>query len=269
MTMLQLFNKRWAWFFLFSIFTQPLSAKEADAQYWPVIHQAFFSGKTIHDGAQLIHIDAPQMAEDAAIVPLAFSVDATAITEHKLHKVYLFVDANPIQHTATIQYLQNQPINVATRIKLDKSSMVRVIVESVDGQYWMHQVFIKTPGGGCSGGLGGNEAKIRAEAGKMKLAISPISGDGAATHQMRLHIKHPMRTGFERTTQGYYAKAYYIKQLDFSMDNAALFRVDLGVGISADPYFAMTINAHKLPPIRVNAIDNENKSYQHIVQQAE
>jgi sulfur-oxidizing protein SoxY len=187
--------------------------------------------------------------------------------------VYLFVDANPIQLTATFHYYQTQqPIHVATRIRLEKNTFVRVIAESQDGHYFMHKVAIKTPGGGCGGGTSSDEAKLRAEAGKMKLVFNHhqdanttqlnSTEDSSFSHRIRFNIKHPMRTGFERTTQGYYAKSYHIKRLDFSSASMPILSIDVGVGISADPFFDFAVSNTLEKSVQVKALDNEAKMYE-------
>lgn len=269
--------KQSAWLFLCSLFllgnVTLAHAANIDESYWPVIKAAFFSDQQIKDGSDFIAIQAPITAEDASIVPITFTLNQMRKTELNISKVYLFVDANPIQLTATFHYYQKQqPIQVATRIRLEKNTFVRVIAESEDGHYFMHKVAIKTPGGGCGGGASGDEAKLRAEAGKMKLLLSQhkdanttqlTSAEDSATfsHHIRFNIKHPMRTGFERTTQGYYAKAYHIKRLDFSSASVPILSIDVGVGISADPFFDFAVSHTLEQGVQVKALDNEAKMY--------
>lgn len=266
--MLKHLIKFFAWLILFLLGTDTLLAQthNEDNQYWPVIHEAFFSGKPVLDGSQFIHIEAPERAEDAAVVPFTFSIDQALATHFRITKVYLFVDANPIQLTAIFDYLQpQQPIAIATRIRLEKTSAVRVVAESVNGAYWMHHALIKTSGGGCGGGLTSDEAKLRAEAGKMKVMLSQPPNENTIPHTLRFHIKHPMRTGFERTSQGYYAKAYYIKDLAFLLDRHEVMHATLGVGVSADPYLAFEISTLGAKQLHIHATDNEGAQYEQAI----
>lgn len=269
--------KHFAWLFLFCLFLLGnfsfAHAANIDEQFWPLIKEAFFSNKQVEGGSDFIAIQAPTSAEDASVVPITFTLSQERKAQLNISKVYLFVDANPIQLTATFHYYQaQQPIQVATRIRLEKNSYVRVIAESQDGRYFMHKVAIKTPGGGCGGGTTSDEAKLRADAGKMKLvfnqqkeasSMQPSANEDSAAfeHHIRFHIKHPMRTGFERTTQGYYAKAYHIKRLEFNRASTPILAIDVGVGISADPFFDIAVLPN-LEQVQVKAIDNEAKIYE-------
>lgn len=231
-------------------------------EIWPVIHEAFFAGKTIEDGSQLIQITAPAVAEDAGLVPISVEIDTLHSDALQVAKVYLIADANPVQLTAIFHFPKNkQPIHFSTRVRLEKSSYMRAIAETRDGRYYMHKVGIKTPGGGCGGGIGSNEAQLRAEAGRMKVQLADPVRYGEV-NTLSFNIKHPMRTGFERTVYGYYAKPYFIKRLDFMLDNAPLMSVDVGIGISANPYIRFDFIPSGPATIDILAQDNEDRHYQ-------
>ncbi len=232
---------------------------------WRVIKEAFFNEKSVlTDDGKLevghINIEAPVQAEDASLVPFSFQV---MLKQSFIARVYLFTDANPILHTATFHLLQKRHIfELATRIRLEKNSVVRVIAETDAGQLLMATVDIKTPGGGCGGGATADEAALRASAGQMKVRFNQDNSE--ASSAFSFYIKHPMRTGFERTAQGYYAKAWYINQLTFTENNTDFLQIDVEPGISADPYFKLTQTNSFISPLIVKATDNEGKAYQQV-----
>lgn len=259
------------WFALLLLQANHLKAAPI-VEHWQAIHEAFFNHKTVSKADNQIQIEAPTQAEDAALVPFSFKVK---LNQSTLSKVLMFVDANPIMLTATFNLLTSTDnFQVETRIRLEKNSTVRVIAETQTGELFMQTVDIKTPGGGCGGGGNSDEAALRASAGKMKVRYLPIISNENSSNKEFLkhteanenvfsfHIKHPMRTGFERTLQGYYAKAWYINRLDFIANTTPFLYIDVGPGISADPMFKLTLpaNAHTL---HVNATDNEGKPFQY------
>lgn len=225
--------------------------------HWPVIQEAFFAGRTVHITPAYIQIEAPVQAEDAAIVPVAIQVN---IPDVYIARIYLFTDANPIVHTATFTPQQSvHQFKLATRIRLESNSQFRVIVEDSQGRLLMHAVPIKTPGGGCGGGITADEAVLRATAGEMK--VQPHWLPSSAIPEISFHIKHPMRTGFERTTQGYYAKAWYINHLAFELNRQAFLQAELGPGISANPYLRFLLENVDSGELLVEAKDNEGKVF--------
>lgn len=226
-------------------------------EQWEVIKESFFPQAVVQDAGTKISITAPKQAENAALVPFTFALD---LAKGKIKSVHIFTDANPILHTATFNLPQPQSrFGLSTRIRLEKNSIVRVIAETSSGKFLMKTVAIKTPGGGCGGGAMTNEAKLRAEAGKMKLKLLAKNENG--TQPFVLLIKHPMRTGFERTFQGYYAKAWFMEKIEIKSDKKILLSAKLGPGISANPYFKIQELSVIQSAISIKATDNEDKVF--------
>lgn len=253
------FKQIFRWFFCLLLYgmLSPLYAAPIINQ-WESIKATYFNDQTVQDAQEYIVIEAPAQAENAAMVPFAFKVN---LNDSNISKIYVFTDANPILLTATFNLkIPQQFVEIATRIRLEKNSVVRVIVQTQDGDVLMKTVEIKTPGGGCGGGEMNDEAKLRASAGKMKMRL--FKPDEKNDASFVLNIKHPMRTGFERTFQGYFAKAWFIEHVDFLIDHQPYFEALLGPGISADPYFRFNLPEQKMGVLLVEAKDNEGKIFQ-------
>lgn len=244
-------------YFALCLLLVSLQADAAVVNTWAALRDSIFAGKAVEENAGFIHLTASPTAENPALVPITFHIAHPDITQ-----AWLLVDGNPVPLTATFHFLQAQPEPYAEiRIRLEKSTWVRLVVETAAGTLHMAAVAIKTPGGGCGGGMSGDEAKLRSEAGEMKLQTD-ISGETGKLSQLIYLIKHPMRTGFERTTQGYYARPWFINRLDFSQDGVPFLGIDLGVGVSADPRLLLSYLAFAGKAISAVATDNEGKVYQ-------
>jgi sulfur-oxidizing protein SoxY len=218
---------------------------------WPVIAEAFFKGRAVTQDSGQISITAPSQAEDATLVPISIQLAPA----HGFSKWYLFVDANPILLTLTTQMPDTiHSFTLSTRIRLEANSKVRVVAEQPDGTLSMAVVEVKTPGGGCGGAVGQDETTLRANAGKMKLQQSE---DKQTT---TLQINHPMRTGFERTVYGYYAKAWFLQTVEWQQAGNILMALQLGPGISANPYFRMEYPI-ALQALAIQASDNEGQQF--------
>lgn len=218
---------------------------------WSAISDAFFSGRNVAEDIGLIQITAPVQAEDSALVPIKISYPGN----HGIAKWYLFVDANPVMLTLTTQMPDTtHAFTLSTRIRLDANSKVRVVAEKPDGTLSMAVVEVKTPGGGCGGAVSQDETALRANAGKMKLQQSE---DKQTTI---LQINHPMRTGFERTVYGYYAKAWYLQKMAWRQAGNTLMELQLGPGISANPYFRIEYPI-ALQALAIQASDNEGQQF--------
>lgn len=218
---------------------------------WPVIAEAFFKDRVVTETPARIHISAPAQAEDAALVPISIHLAES----HGFDKWYLFIDANPIMLTLTTHLPDTtHAFMLSSRIRLDANSKVRVIGEQPDGQLSMAVVEIRTPGGGCGGAVSQDEAALRANAGKIKLQQSE---DRQTTI---LQINHPMRTGFERTVYGYFAKAWYLQKVEWRQAENKLFELQLGPGISANPYFRVAYPLD-MANLTIQLLDNEGQRF--------
>ncbi len=235
---------------------------EASDKLWPVIKESFFAGKNI-ETTPLIKLEGPRRAESGAQVPVTLTVDKPLTDADAISKVYLIVDANPIQLTAIYHFTPlNGKAQVATRIRMETDSFVRAIGETADGKLYMTAIEIRASGG-CGGLVDGDDSAIRATAGKIKMNVEnpvKVGEPNAATFM----IKHPMFTGLQRDlASGGYKPAFYIQKVAFTYNNKPLMHIDFGVGVSEDPHVRFFFVPDGPGIIEVKADDNEGKSFTH------
>jgi len=241
------------------------ASAEPDPKLWPVMKEAFFAKRDMQE-VSFIKIDAPRRAESGAQVPVTYSVDNAAANGVKITKLYAFVDANPIPLTATYHLtdaLGN--FQLSTRIRFETDAFVRLVGEDASGKLYLASREIRAAGG-CGGTVEGDEAAIRASAGKIKFKIDEPAKIGGVT-STTFNIKHPMRTGLQRdlVSQGF-VPAFYIKKTDFSYNGKPVLSIDVGVGTAEDPYFKFNFVPDAAGQLEVTATDNEGKAF---VQQVE
>lgn len=249
--------------FITTLIVQNLAHGAPAINSWEAIRAAYYPSQVIDLTENEIIIDAPDQAEDSALVPVTIT---TKLLDDDIKRIDIFTDANPILLTASfIPEVRSHFFQVSTRVRLDNSSYLRVIVEDMHGKKRMRAVPIKTPGGGCGGGIDPDEAKLRAESGKMKLRLFPKE------NSLSFHVKHPMRTGFERTSMGYYARAWYIQNIVLQFNGVPWLKAELGPGISADPYFKLNLGEVQMSAntnsLQIEARDNEGKVFSQTFEQ--
>jgi len=236
------------------------ASAEADPKLWSVVKEAFFAKRDIQE-VEFIKIDAPRRAESGAQVPVTFSYDKAAANGVDIKKIYVLVDANPIQ-LAAIYNLTDMLGNfqLATRIRMETDSFVRLVGETADGKLYMAKREIRAAGG-CGGTVDNAESAVRAAAGRIKLHVDePVKfGSPAVT---TFNIRHVMRTGLQRdlVSQGY-VPAFYINKAAFTYNGKPLMTVDVGVGTSEDPYFKFNFTPDVPGTLEVTATDNEGKTF--------
>jgi sulfur-oxidizing protein SoxY len=235
---------------------------ESDPTKWPLVKEAFFAQRPMAD-APFISFVAPRRAESGAQVPFEISIDQTQADANAIKTLYLLVDSNPIPLTATYHLSDKLgKFKLATRIRMEMDSYIRAVGETADGKLFLASVEIRAAGG-CGGMVDGDEAAIRAAAGKIKMSVeSPVKfGDATSTTFI---IKHPMRTGLQRdlVSQGF-VPAFYIQKAAFTYNNETVMNVDFGVGTSEDPYLRFNFIPKAPGVLAVKAFDNDGKEFNH------
>lgn len=237
---------------------------ESDPTKWPIVKEAFFANRQMED-APFIKLTAPRRAESGAQVPFEISVDQTQADANAIKTIYVLVDSNPIPMTATYHLTELLgKFNLATRIRMEMDSFVRVVGETTDGRLYLASKEIRAAGG-CGGTVDANDAEARATAGKIKMNVESPVTMGAATPTTFI-IRHPMRTGLQRdlVSQGY-VPAFYIQKATFTYNNKPVMDVDFGVGTSEDPYLRFNFIPNASGTLEVKAMDNEGKAFSHQV----
>jgi sulfur-oxidizing protein SoxY len=237
---------------------------EPDPKLWPVMKEAFFEKRAMQE-VDFIKIEAPRRAESGAQVPVTYTIDQKAAKGVKIVKLYSFVDANPIPLTATYHLTDALgDFELSTRIRFETDAFVRLVGEDASGKLYLASREIRAAGG-CGGTVDGDEAAMRASAGKIKFKVDAAKM-GAAT-ATTFNIKHPMRTGLQRelVSQGF-IPAFYINKTEFKYNGKPVMTVDVGVGTAEDPYFKFNFVPDAPGKLEVVATDNEGKSFTQAVE---
>lgn len=93
-----------------------------------------------------IHIKAPEIAENGAVVPITVSTDLSNVT-----KISILVDNNPSPLTSSFEIASHLDAFVSTRVKMAKSSNIIAIISTSDNEYFSATRSIKVTIGGCGG----------------------------------------------------------------------------------------------------------------------
>lgn len=233
---------------------------EADPKVWSLVKEALFAEREIQE-VEFLKIEAPRRAESGAQVPVTYSLNPEAANGVVIKNIYAIVDANPIPLAATYRLSDMLgSFKLSTRVRFETDSFVRIVGESTDGKLYMAKREIRAAGG-CGGMVDGDDAAIRAAAGKIKLIVE-ASEKTDGIRAAIFNIKHPMRTGLQRdlVSQGY-IPAFFINKTVFTYNGKQLLAIDVGVGTSEDPYVKFNFKPAASGVLEVQATDNEGKAF--------
>jgi sulfur-oxidizing protein SoxY len=111
-----------------------------------------FGTRPIKDGAAVIKLDIPPIAENGAVVPVNVEVTAPMTPASYVKHIWIVADKNriPIVARATLTPEAGQAF-VGANIRLGETTDVRAIVEQSDGTLLMARREVKVTVGGCGG----------------------------------------------------------------------------------------------------------------------
>src|SRR5690606_23048732 len=133
----------------------PADDEAQRAERWQQLKQAIFADRTIEDGANVLDLEAPPRAHDAALVPLAVTTTGTQPVEG----IYLIIDNNPGPLAGTFTFGEAaDPSVLKVRMRVNTYTDIHAVAESTDGKLFAVQKFVKAAGG-CSAPAGSSEAE--------------------------------------------------------------------------------------------------------------
>ncbi|HEX5635061.1 MAG TPA: thiosulfate oxidation carrier protein SoxY [Gemmatimonadales bacterium] len=97
-----------------------------------------------------VSLDMPAVAEDGRIVPVIIESDLPVTTARHVTRVHLIVDHNPDPHLAMFELTPALgAVSLQTRIKMKRSTWVRCICETSDGEVWADYAKVSVSLNGC------------------------------------------------------------------------------------------------------------------------
>ena len=111
-----------------------------------------FGSRPIRDGAGLIKLDTPLIAENGAVVPVSVRVDSPMTPTSYVKHIYIVADKNriPVVTRVTLTPAAGQAF-MGENVRLGETGDVRAIVEQNDGTLWQVAREVKVTVGGCGG----------------------------------------------------------------------------------------------------------------------
>lgn len=111
-----------------------------------------FGGRPMKDGASLIKLDVPLIAENGAVVPVAVEVNAPMTPQSYVKSIYVVADRNRIPIVTRVALSPEAgKAYMGANIRLGETGDVRAIVEQNDGTLWQIKREVKVTVGGCGG----------------------------------------------------------------------------------------------------------------------
>jgi sulfur-oxidizing protein SoxY len=249
--------------FLLAATLSPAAAEmdeAARAERWADLRHAIFGEHSVNDGNALLHIDAPERADNAALVPVGVHIDAPLAAD--VRTLYLVIDDNPSPLAATFRF---GPLadasDLATRVRIDDYTYLHAIAETADGSLYVAERFIKAAGG-CSAPAGNDPALALARLGKMKLAV------GAGPQMSRpvaaqLLISHPNSSGLQMDqVSRNFIPADFIQKIRIRYAGKDVLTIESDIAMSEDPSLRFAFTPREPGEVSVEVDDSSQRRFQ-------
>src|ERR1700738_4529053 len=175
-------------------------AATADAyDPWPGLVQDIFNNRPMNDGADVIAIEMPYRAEDAAIVPVTLRTKLSAGDVRRVRTITLVIDQNPAPMAAKFELGPDANVSeISTRVRVNNYTDVHAVAELSDGKLYMTKTYVKASGG-CSAPAAKNAEEAKGRLGQMRYRqfAKPGQGPVSGAREAQVMIGHPNNSGVQ------------------------------------------------------------------------
>ena len=248
-------------FFVLTGFSSFAKANPPEPVTWnSYLKEAVFGEDVINDGSHMFSLDTPYRALDAAIVPISINFNIPQSKKTFVKSLTLIVDENPSPIVSKFNFTPKVGnASLTTRVRIDKYTYVRAVVEMNNGEKYMNSNFVKAAGG-CSAPSLADMDTVMARLGKMKMKFFE-TGNSNSPSKAQFLISHPNFSGlqFNQLTRAE-IPAHFVNYIKIEQDSELILEAYPDISLSEDP--AITFHFHDSgSPLKVTVEDSEGKNY--------
>lgn len=216
-------------------------ASEDKLNTWEhVLKTQYFPTRAITVSDSVIQLDAPQRAENGAVVPIKIIAKIPQQPHRYIQTVTLLIDENPVPLVGIFNFTPlSGRADLDLRVRLNAYSMIRAVAEMNTGELFMTERYVKASGG-CSAPVGTNLELAMQRLGKIKVRskLSQLTGVDGPVQHTQLAISHPNITGMQMDQQTLlYAPAHFVKDVKVTFNGDLVFSAQTDISISENPNY--------------------------------
>lgn len=221
---------------------------------------SYFGDREIIESDDIIQLEAPRRAEDAAIVPIQIKAQIPQRAEHYIKTVSLIIDQNPGPLAGRFHFTPlSGRADLAMRVRINAYTPVRAVAETSDGKLYMSRRFVKASGG-CSAPAAGDLDQALTRLGKMKLKTGEALLNQPTLAQ--LNISHPNITGLQMDQiTRLYMPPHFLNRVEVAFNGRPVLSAETDISISQDPSFRFYFVPDQPGELSVQASDNTDKVF--------
>ena len=217
-----------------------------------------FNGRPLADGSQLITLEMPERAEDAAVVPVTMRANLPLGDTRTLRSLTLVIDENPSPVAATFNVGPGVTM-ISTRVRVNSYTKVHAVAELSDDQLYVAEIYVRASGG-CSAPMANNVEEAAAKLGQIRFRQFTKNSAAPATgpREAQIMIHHPNNSGLQRDQVSLlYIPLFIVRQLRLWQGDQLILEMDGGISISENPNIRFSYLPNGATMFRAEAIDTE------------
>lgn len=231
---------------------------------WQKVRKSLFENRPIRSAAEdVLLLEAPARAEDAAVVPIAVRTRLPQDGPRRLEKLTLVIDNNPSPIAAIFQFTKDSGrADIETRVRIDEYTHVRAIAELSDGSLHMATRWVKASGG-CSAPPGKDPQAALATLGRMRFTVDDANARPGQPVLAQLMISHPNHSGLamDQSTRQY-TPAHFVRKVEVSYGNKPLLSADVDFSISENPNFRFWFVPQGAGELKAEVVDSHDLKFE-------
>ena len=233
------------------------------SEVWKKVRVSLFEARPITSPADdVLLLDAPARAEDAAIVPISIRTRFAQSPSRYVDRLWLVIDNNPSPISAIFTFTpQSGRADIETRVRIDEYTHVRAIAETNDGKLYMTTRFVKASGG-CSAPPSKDPQAALATLGRMKFRVEG-EVDQNKPVLAQLMISHPNSSGLamdQATRQ--FTPSHFVRKVDVSYAGKPVMSADIDFSISENPNFRFYFVPQGAGELKAEVVDSNDLRFE-------
>jgi len=241
------------------IITGSSLAHAIDSERWSALKHNYFGDRPIATDSQIIALEAPKRAHDAATVPVVIKAMDKG---RQIKEVYLFVDMNPVPLAGIFRFTEEAGFwsSLETRIRINEYTHIRAVGVLDNGELHMAERFVKASGGCSAPALADMDAAM-ARAGKMKLFLNAIKTEQQLPRsEAVIKISHPNNSGmqFDQISRNY-IPAYFVNTITAQLDDVDVINIETNFSMSENPVVRVAFGGEATVATNLKVIARDSK----------
>jgi sulfur-oxidizing protein SoxY len=221
---------------------------------WLDLEKSLFGDRTASPAGDLVTLEAPDRADDAALVPMTIRL----AQPDKVKELYLVIDDNPSPVAAHFTFGPGaDPRAVKLRVRVNTYTNVHAVALMQDGALVEEVKFVKASGG-CSAPMGSSDEEAMKGMGEMRMKFSGATAPGASA-EAKLMLRHPNFNGMQMNqVSRNYTPARFIDRIVVKEGDQLVFDLSTSISMSTDPVLSFGLHPPKDGKVSVEAHDSSN-----------